>query len=356
MRKNRNNFTLLLLVAIFIMSPVGAAATVISAFPAYVKTPVGQLGNSTIRWRVEDSSIIEIWVSMDGASETLFAQGNTGAQEAPWIQANHIYKFSLYVGPNKSSLIDEVIVIGIDPDDTFDKYAPLRDRKSGLMVNKSNLLPYSQWATNPTSSTTTDVAWGGPSTWPEANYEEWDVKFGCVMNKDFVWINAYRNYAGNRFAIRTTKALLINDKGKVLDIINGGQCGTEGQPYALHKIDNEQYIIKVWGDLLDIWGNVGKRFYWEHIITPYQVVDPCWQTDMTKLRIAIRQDEAWWDSDQQWVIGGGNIDPNTNEPDGTGVRYGRYQTIAKNAGYVWTYERWDLGKEVTGCLQYGWSW
>jgi hypothetical protein len=337
-------------------SAIQAAEGTIFAFPQYIVINANENSKTTVRWRAEDASAAEVRVSMDGNTETVFAAGDQGAQDAPWIQVNHAYVFRLYAGPGNSELLAQTVVMGMDANDTFDQYAPLRTRRGGLMVTDT-AQPVSQWATNPTSDFTTDVFWGEPQDWQQANAEEWAVKLNCGTAHDFVWVNAYRDAQGNRFAIGTTKALLITDDGEEIDITQQGACSAEGQPYALYHVRNKPYVMKVWGDLYDVSGIPARRFYWEHKITPYQwIINSCWANDAQKTRIAIRQDEAWWDSDSGWTIGHGNIDTQTNEPDGAGVFYARYQTVARNTGYGWTYQRWDSGAELTACLQHAWDW
>jgi hypothetical protein len=67
-------------------------------------------GNTTINWQTSDGTIGEVYVSMDGASETLFARGSSGPATAPWIAANSTYEFRLYQGTDHKTLLGRVIV------------------------------------------------------------------------------------------------------------------------------------------------------------------------------------------------------------------------------------------------------
>jgi hypothetical protein len=67
------------------------------AFPNPVPAGTGQ-GTTVISWIVPSGAAGQVWVSIDAAPETLFAQGPNGAVFAPWIEAGRSYLFSLYVG------------------------------------------------------------------------------------------------------------------------------------------------------------------------------------------------------------------------------------------------------------------
>jgi hypothetical protein len=236
--------------------------------------------------------------------------------------------------------------------DTFDQYAPLGQRNAGLVV-QANGTWWSEWATNPTSSTTADVTWGDPNTWPtNASTEEWEIKQNCSGGNAWVWVNAYRNDTiGARYPITTTRATYYDiNSGQLFDITSGGSCGTAGQPYAVYNVYNSPYILTVWGTV-----NGTTSFFWQEKITQYQTVtNTCWQGPGSNTLTAIRQDEAWWDSSGGWAFGSsGSMSPTTGQPDGVVVNYGRYQTIAKGVGYAWTLVQYNFAQ---GCLQSQWSW
>jgi len=84
----------------------------VSASPSTVSIG-GSLGNTTISWDVDCGSG-QVWVSKDGAVESLFAAGNSGSQSAPWIQIGSEYEFCLYEGSGHSNLLDCVTVTGVE--------------------------------------------------------------------------------------------------------------------------------------------------------------------------------------------------------------------------------------------------
>jgi hypothetical protein len=84
-------------------SPAAAAAT-IAASPNPVTTGEGS-GNTTVTWNTGDGSTGQVYVSMDGAPETLFAGGPTGSAPAPWIQAGKTFEFRLYAGTEHAKVL-----------------------------------------------------------------------------------------------------------------------------------------------------------------------------------------------------------------------------------------------------------
>ena len=85
----------------------------ITAQPAQVAIPSGSLGTTSV---CASSNVLnsQVWVSMDGGPETLFASHSTsGCSSAPWIQIGHSYDFRLYAGSAHSTLFDSVTVTGV---------------------------------------------------------------------------------------------------------------------------------------------------------------------------------------------------------------------------------------------------
>jgi hypothetical protein len=68
----------------------------VSATPTVVQIASGSLGTTSIRWQVYNAARGDVYVSMDGAQQRLFASGTSGTQSAPWIQVGHTYDFRLY--------------------------------------------------------------------------------------------------------------------------------------------------------------------------------------------------------------------------------------------------------------------
>ena len=52
-------------------------------------------GSTVVHWDTGDGSIGEVYVSQDGGEQKLFASGDSGSAEAPWIWSDTSYVFSL---------------------------------------------------------------------------------------------------------------------------------------------------------------------------------------------------------------------------------------------------------------------
>ncbi len=52
--------------------------------------------NVRIGWATGDQSVGEVYVSINGGAEKLFARGRSGSQEAPWLVKGNAYVFRLY--------------------------------------------------------------------------------------------------------------------------------------------------------------------------------------------------------------------------------------------------------------------
>ena len=72
--------------------PCGA---VLTARPNPVPA-AGELGVTVIEWSTGDGSVGQVYVSLNGGAETLFAEGAAGSEYAPWIGGGAIYEFRLY--------------------------------------------------------------------------------------------------------------------------------------------------------------------------------------------------------------------------------------------------------------------
>jgi tRNA (mo5U34)-methyltransferase len=80
----------------------------LSALPNPV--PVSQkIGTTTIRWSTPDACPGEVYVSIDGKKESLFAAGRKGVATANWIEAGRTYEFRLY-GSDRGRVLDKISV------------------------------------------------------------------------------------------------------------------------------------------------------------------------------------------------------------------------------------------------------
>ena len=80
----------------------------LSAFPNPVPTDE-KMGTTTIQWNTVDAGDGEVYVSIDGQKESLFAAGRHGAATANWIQPGSTYEFRLY-DASRSRLLDKISV------------------------------------------------------------------------------------------------------------------------------------------------------------------------------------------------------------------------------------------------------
>jgi hypothetical protein len=88
---------------------------IISGSPSSLRLASGQLGAVTVRWDTGDGGVGQVWVSMDGLPEVLFAEGVSGSQVAGWIQAPHTYTFRLYRGRDHSRMLGSATVVASLP-------------------------------------------------------------------------------------------------------------------------------------------------------------------------------------------------------------------------------------------------
>lgn len=91
-------------------SPAASAAT-ITASPNPVTTGEGS-GTATITWNTGDGTTGQVYVSEDGAPETLFAAAPTGSEPAPWIRAGKTFEFRLYAGTEHAKVLAKTQVTG----------------------------------------------------------------------------------------------------------------------------------------------------------------------------------------------------------------------------------------------------
>ena len=246
--------------------------------------------------------------------------------------------------------------------ETMSEYYMFGTKSTGLVVSRKSGKSLTQWQTKPTTEGHTEFTWGDPNHWPSLPgkpiiVEERAVKQNCAGGKAFVWVDAYRNdYPATnkhaRFKIQTTHAEFRVGAGPWIDITDGGSCGTEGQPYALHDVTTDEYSLRVWGNIYKADAvTVGKTFFWQHSMTYMpSVSNNCWRTDTATARPAVKHHEAWWDSQKGWSQGSGSMDA-SGAPDGVSVTLGRWSMIGKGAGIGWAGSLKDSSAVGDACLQ-----
>lgn len=70
----------------------------------------GGPGTTTLSWNTGDGSVGQVYVSVDGKPETLFAQDAKKSKDAAWIRAGATYEFRLYAGLDRAKLLNKVVV------------------------------------------------------------------------------------------------------------------------------------------------------------------------------------------------------------------------------------------------------
>jgi hypothetical protein len=92
---------------------VSKVAPILTASPNPV--PAGDAkGRTTISWNALGESAGEVYVSLNGGEESLFAVGRQGSSDANWIDAGSSYEFRLY-SSDHSKLLEKVIVTKATP-------------------------------------------------------------------------------------------------------------------------------------------------------------------------------------------------------------------------------------------------
>lgn len=87
----------------------GLASTAATLTASPNPVPGGPAG-TTLNWNTGDGSFGQVWVSVNGGAEALFAQGATGSAEAPWIVSGSSYLFRLYQGTGHATVLAHVTV------------------------------------------------------------------------------------------------------------------------------------------------------------------------------------------------------------------------------------------------------
>src|ERR1051326_4869403 len=89
--------------------------------------PVGKIvGVTEVTWDTGDGIEGEVYVSVNGEAESLFASGSSGSKEAPWILSGSTYQFRLYAGIAHERLLGETSARGT-PVPAAETRDPLRD-------------------------------------------------------------------------------------------------------------------------------------------------------------------------------------------------------------------------------------
>jgi hypothetical protein len=89
----------------------GASTATITASPNPVLVGQGP-GTTTVSWNTGDGSGGQVYVSVDGGPEALFAGGPPGSAPVPWIEAGKTFEFRLYAGTEHTKMLAKTQVTG----------------------------------------------------------------------------------------------------------------------------------------------------------------------------------------------------------------------------------------------------
>ena len=90
----------------------GTSTATITASPNPVPASQ-QSGTTTVTWNTGDGSAGQVYVSVDGGTEALFAAGPSGANAASWIEAGKTFEFRLYAGTEHTKMLAKTQVTGL---------------------------------------------------------------------------------------------------------------------------------------------------------------------------------------------------------------------------------------------------
>lgn len=91
-----------------------AAPASISATPNPVSVSSGS-GSTSVSWNTGDGLTGQVYVSVNGGGEVLFAQGASGTASAPWISSGSSYTFRLYSGTSHNTVLTSTTVTTSNP-------------------------------------------------------------------------------------------------------------------------------------------------------------------------------------------------------------------------------------------------
>jgi ABC-type transport system substrate-binding protein len=81
-----------------------ASAATITASPNPVTVGEGP-ATTTVTWNTGDGTAGQVYVSVDGGPEAVFAFGPSGSNAASWIQAGKTFEFRLYAGAEHTKVL-----------------------------------------------------------------------------------------------------------------------------------------------------------------------------------------------------------------------------------------------------------
>lgn len=288
---------------------------------------------STLTWSGANAAS-QIWARVVETGQLVGVSGGgvSGSIPVNWIQPNLTYQFELHQAGQESPVIASTQVRAQAYQQlpaSYEQFAPYLESTRGYVGFGAGPLP--SWEST-VAGNRIQVAWGS-----NPGYEDQALRDDCR----FVWLYGYAGAPPVYYPVDTSKALLTID-GVTTDIT--GECGSDGQPYALRHVDGRSYRIQVWGTVYEYPGaptTSNQRYYWDASwsYNPSSP-NPCW-SGPDPVRPALVQREAWWTKpnwpggEAQWARGATGAIGANGEPSGDAVEYATEWEIGYGAGFSW---------------------
>lgn len=214
-------------------------------------------------------------------------------------------------------------------------YYPFFKNRTGYVVNAKGK-PFSEWTVKSIPENGYTVEWG------HENIEHFSLK--RINGVGFIFVNKFCDTLGHCWNIKTERSE-IKMKNGLWETI---PVQPVGKPLALRMIPETQYEIRVWGYIEKTNGTRGRDFFFAHRLNPPTYIkNSAWKYKEGNTRQAVFKEQAWWASTTGWTMGDGLIV--NGKPDGSGIVFGHKASLAKNIGYMWTFNN---GKATGGLYNY----
>ena len=203
----------------------GTATPLSAAIEASVNAPVANANRRlsvTIKWKTGDGSHGLVFVSRDGAPETVFAEGPSGSQVADWIVPESNYEFRLYSGSPARSLLASVTIArrGVDGLSVPDN---VRAESAALSASPNPVPPGPGPGTTQISWDAGNVPAGRVAVSVDGN-EETPFAGGARGSADAAWITHGHRYefrlygdAADRSPLRTLVVTRAQDNSGLVE-------------------------------------------------------------------------------------------------------------------------------------------
>jgi hypothetical protein len=238
--------------------------------------------------------------------------------------------------------------------DTWTDYVPVHERAGGIFGLAGTEGPSGWWGAW-ASFGDGRFAWRDPHTGAltPGGIESTSIR-NCGGTEWYV-LESFDWSDTAKLRIETIKATLSDLKtGNTFDVSTVCGTGKVGHPYALNKLVDWPYKMRVWGRVYNLDGTPALMFYWE---TDHYPPAPKHNACMNVTVLALRQTEVWASADltgkvTEWVRGTGTapfdqfgkpiVPQTTHEFDHwNGKGFGPlYSSQAKGGPVVCLYHRW----------------